>query len=85
MSGQSSTFINLGPPLPSPSTLSILSPQHPLRNTDALLPSYYFSCALLCLSKLCLCLHLKPKLLKQKLVRRYGLVVGAVLSLTVGL
>lgn len=39
----------------------------------------------LCLSKLCLCLHLKPKLLKQKLVRRYGLVVGAVLSLTVGL
>lgn len=39
----------------------------------------------LCLSKLCLCLHLKPKLLKQKLVRRYGLVVGAVLSLTGGL
>lgn len=37
MSGQSSTFINLGPPLPSPSTLSILSPQHPLRT---LMPSF---------------------------------------------
>lgn len=36
----------------------------------------------LCLSKLCLCLHLKPKLLKQKLVRRYGLVIGAILFLT---
>lgn len=37
MSGQSSTFKNLGPPLPSPSTLSILSLQHPLRT---LMPSF---------------------------------------------